>query len=45
MSLYIVYRRESTRDPNKRNDETIDSRRVFTYVMTAGVGVTVIKFI
>lgn len=37
---FTEYRRPSTRDPTKRNSETIDKRRVFTYLITTGVGVT-----
>lgn len=33
------YRRKTTADPSKPNDESVDDRRAFTYVMTATVGV------
>jgi len=36
---FSAYRRPSTMNPTKRNDETIDSRRAFTYLMTSGFGV------
>jgi len=36
---FTKYRRASTRDPTKRNDASVDQRRIFTYTMTAGVGV------
>lgn len=32
------YRRPSTKDPFKKNEDSIDTRRVFTYVITAGFG-------
>lgn len=35
---YSAYRRTSTMDPKKRNIETEDQRKVFSYLMTATVG-------
>lgn len=36
---YSAYRRPSTLDPKKRNIDTEDQRKVFSYLMTATVGV------
>ena len=37
---YSAYRRPSTMDPKRRNIETEDQRKVFSYLMTATVGAT-----